>query len=307
MRVLVTGAGGFLGGAINRRLAERDDIEAIAGARRPLPTWPDARQLDLGDKAAIIEALGALQPDIVIHAAGRPRGSDGDFQAGNVLTTTNLAQAIGEASPGAGLILLSSAAQYGRSPRRTRWRETDPCAPLDAYGASKLAAEKAAFEEGARRRFRVAALRLFNVISSDTAGDTAFSGFIVKAMRAVKEEPVGQVEMAPLGAVRDFVALEDFLHVVELAFEHDVWGEIINVCTGVGRTVRELIEPAVAAIGLGLTLVEPAAPASPLDWSVGDPSLCQARFGFAPSSDLTPLIQQAAALVRAAAPERHHA
>src|SRR5580693_4488245 len=149
MRVLVTGAGGFLGGAIHRRLVQRGDMEAIAAIRRPSPRHPDARPFDLSDKAAIANALAAARPDVVIHAAGRPRGLPGDFNADNVAATANLAQAIGEASSRAGLVLLSSAAQYGRSADRTPWRETDPCSPLDAYGASKLAAERAAIDEGA--------------------------------------------------------------------------------------------------------------------------------------------------------------
>jgi GDP-4-dehydro-6-deoxy-D-mannose reductase len=306
-RVLVTGAGGFLGGAIQRRLAERGDIEAIAAIRRPSPRLPQARLLELGDRAAIAEALGALRPDVVVHAAGRTNGSAADFQADNVAATTNLAQAIGEASPGTGLILLSSAAQYGRSARRKPWRETDPCQPIDAYGASKLAAERAAFDEGARQGTRVAALRVFNVISGDGAGDTAFSSFIAKAMNALASGPPLQVEMSPLGAIRDFVAVEDFLRVLELAIERAVWGETINVCAGTGRTVRELIESAVAAIGFGLTVAAPETPAPLLDWSIGDPSLCRSRLGFAPSSDLTPLIGQAAERVKAAALERRDA
>ncbi|HLY79465.1 MAG TPA: NAD-dependent epimerase/dehydratase family protein, partial [Caulobacteraceae bacterium] len=222
MRVLVTGAGGFLGGAICRRLAQRGDLEVIATARRA-SSPPAPRLLDLQDQSAIVQTLAALRPDIVIHAAGRPRGSAGDFEADNVVATANLAEAIGEAAPDAGLILLSSAAQYGRSPHRTRWRETDPGTPIDAYGASKLAAERAAFDSAARRGARVAALRLFNVISPDTAGDTAFSSFVAKAIHAVQNRPAGAVEMAPLGAIRDFVALDDFLHVVELAIGRGVW------------------------------------------------------------------------------------
>ncbi len=307
MRVLITGAGGFLGGAIHRRLAQRGDIEAIAAIRRASPRHPDARPLDLADKAAVVEALRAAPPDIVIHAAGRPRGLPGDFNADNVTATTNLAQAIGEASAHARLILLSSAAQYGRSADRRPWRETDPCAPLDAYGASKLAAERAAIDEGARHGVRVTALRLFNVISGEPVGETAFSSFIVKAMRAVSAGPPHRVEMAPLGAVRDFIALEDFLRAVERVIDAGAWGETLNICSGVGRTVRDLIEPAVAAIGLGLTVVESEAPAALLDWSVGDPASCRARLDFTPSSDLTPLIARAAANVRAAALERRDA
>jgi len=307
MRILVTGAGGFLGGAIHRRLAERGDVEAIASIRRSSPSHPDARPLDLSDEAAISDALRVVRPDIVIHAAGRPRGLSGDFNADNVTATTNLAKAIGEASPRAGLILLSSAAQYGRSSERTAWRETDPCAPVEAYGASKLAAETAAFNEAARLGFRMTALRLFNVISGDAIGETAFSNFIVKAMRAVNAGPPHRVEMAPLGAVRDFVAIEDFLRAVELVIDAGAWDETLNVCTGVGRTVRELIEPAVAEIGLGLTLIEPDGPTPLLDWSVGDPSSCRSRLGFTPSSDLAPLIERAAANVRAAALERRDA
>ena len=307
MRVLVTGAGGFLGGAIHRHLAARGGIEAIAGIRRPSPRHPHARLLELGDKAAIAEALRALRPEVVIHAAGRTKGSPGDFRADNVAATTNLAQAIGEVSPATGLILLSSAAQYGRSLRRSPWRETDACLPIDAYGASKLAAERAAFHEGARLGVRVTALRLFNVISGDAGGDTAFSSFITKAVSAVTDRSPRIVEMSPLGAIRDFVAVEDFLRVVELAIERGVWAETINVCTGIGRTVRELIEPAVAVIGLGLTLAAPETPVPLLDWSIGDPSLCSSRLGFAPSSDLTPLIGQAAGRVKAAALERRNA
>jgi nucleoside-diphosphate-sugar epimerase len=305
MRVLVTGAGGFLGAAIVRRLAARGDIETVAAMRRP-SSAPGARQLDLADKAAIVETLDSARPQIVIHAAGRPRGSAGDFQADNVGATTKLARAIGESSPATRLLLLSSAAQYGRSAHRIPWRESDPCAPLDAYGTSKLAAERAALEQAARFGLQVTVLRLFNVISGDAVGDTAFSSFIEKAISTLRNGAC-KVEMAPLGAVRDFVAVEDFLRVVELVIDRDGWGETLNVCTGVGRSVRQLIEPAVAAVGRGLTLDEPDAAPSPLDWSVGDPSLCRARLGFAPSGDLTAVTAQAASVIRAAAEVRDHA
>ena len=280
-------------------LLARRRVGRDAGHLHGLQRLPVGALHELGLEGDHLPLVGA--------AAGRPRGLPGDFNADNVTATTNLAQAIGEASPRTGLILLSSAAQYGRSADHRPWRETDPCSPVDAYGASKLAAERAAIAEGARHGVRVTALRLFNVISGEPVGETAFSSFIVRAMRAVSAGPPHRVEMAQLGAVRDFVALEDFLRAVELVIDAGAWGEALNICTGFGRTVRDLIKPAVTAIGLGLTLVEPEAPAPLLDWSVGDPTSCRARLGFTPSSDLTPLIERAAANVRAAALERRDA
>lgn len=301
MRILVIGAGGFLGGAVARRLTARGDIEVVAAVRRPTALLPDARTLELGDKAAIGEMLGAVRPDVVVHAAGRTPGSPDAFAADNVAATANLAQAIGESAPQPGLILLGSAAQYGRSASRTPWRESDPHGPADAYGASKQAAEAAAALSASRLGFRLTVLRLFNVISAVGDGDSAFASFTNKAVRAVGEGPPFTVEMGPLGAVRDFVAPDDFLQAVERVIDRRVWDETINICTGVGRTVRALIEAALARIDLGLALVEAGAAPSLLDWSVGDPSLCQARLGFTPSSDLTPLLERAAAKVRAAA------
>jgi nucleoside-diphosphate-sugar epimerase len=300
MRVLVTGAGGFVGGALAERLAARGDVELARSIRRPTAMMGDACVLELGDAAGMRCALATLRPDIVVHAAGRTHGPDASLDADNRLATRTLAEGVAEASPGAGLILLGSAAQYGRFERRTPWRETDPCAPVDAYGASKLAAEAAAFEIAAATGLRVAALRVFNIVAPGPQGPQVFASFLRKA--AVSPE---RVEMGPLDAVRDFVALADVLTAVERTIERDAWGEPINVCTGVGRTTRALIEATAGEIGV--RVVEAEGPAPALDWSVGDPARCAARLGFVPTSDLTPVIREAAAWVKGGADARSRA
>src|SRR5262249_13052024 len=141
MRVLVTGADGFLGGAISARLERRHDAELIKATRA---------SFDLLEADAMRRAIGQAAPDVVVHAAGRTRGGQACLEADNVGTTATLAAALTEISPDAGLILLGSAAQYGRSPDRSPWNENDRCEPLDAYGASKQASEQAAFAAHAR-------------------------------------------------------------------------------------------------------------------------------------------------------------
>ncbi|HEY2709230.1 MAG TPA: NAD(P)-dependent oxidoreductase [Caulobacteraceae bacterium] len=297
MRVLVTGAAGFLGAAIAERLGARGDIELATSVRRSTPLAPTAHGLDLREPTEVRALVDAVRPDVVVHAAGRAQGSAACLDADNVATTRNLAEAMGSAGGTGGLILLGSAAQYGHSATRRPWRESDPCAPRDAYGVSKLAAETAAFKIAGRTGLRVAALRIFNVVSARPRGDQVFPSFLRRAAVG------GSIAMGPLGAVRDFVEVADVLTAIERVIDRGAWSEAINVCTGVGRPTRELVSATAAAID-GLELVEAEAPPAALDWSVGDPSRCAARLGFTPSADLTGLVRDAAAWVKGEADAR---
>ncbi|HEY1751059.1 MAG TPA: NAD-dependent epimerase/dehydratase family protein [Caulobacteraceae bacterium] len=283
MRVLITGAGGFLGGALARRLAGRADTQVIASTRAAV---------DLTDAASIRRAVGEAAPDIVVHAAGRSYGAAQAVRDDNVTATANLVEALEATAPAARLILLGSAAQYGVSQTCQPWCESDPALPAGAYGAAKQAAEAQAFASG----LRVTALRLFNVVSTSPQGEQVFDSFLRRAAAA----PAGRVRMGPLGAVRDFVAADDVLAAIERVIDRAVWGETINVCTGVGRTVRSLLEATAAAIPGGVRIEEDDGPAG-LPWSVGDPGRCEALLGLRPSSDMTSIVQGAAAWVVAQA------
>jgi nucleoside-diphosphate-sugar epimerase len=290
-RVLVTGARGFLGGAILRRLAARGDEVLAAG--RP----------DLVDEAAVVAALTASRPDIVVHAAGRTHGSGDELAADNVALTRRLAETLVATSPETWLILLGSAAQYGPSQDWIPWREDAACRPYDAYGASKLEAERAAFEAGAM----VTALRIFNVVSPTPHGAQVFSTFLRKAAEAYSDRCGWQIELGPLDAVRDFVALDDVATAIERTIDRGVGATTINICTGQGRTVSDLVtavasELAPCAIRARTDLATPS-----LTWSIGDPSRCQALLGFTPSSDLTAVTMRAAAWVKAQAEAGAHA
>ncbi len=291
MRVLVTGAGGFLGGAIRQRLAARDDVQLVDGVGR------------LDDRDALAQRLRATRPDVVVHAAGRTQGSARELQADNVAATEILGQAIAAAAPDCGLVLLGSAAQYGRSADRTPWKESTASDPVDPYGRSKLAAETAAFAATGR----VLSLRLFNVVAPGAHGGQAFPSFLRRLAAAMAQPPPWRVEMGRLTAIRDFIALDDVLGAVERAIDAGAWGEAINVCSGVGRPVRSLLEDVsrlVAGKTPGMIVIAESGPPPTLDWSVGDPAKCQARLGFTPSSDLSTLTTEAAAWVRRAAAAR---
>jgi nucleoside-diphosphate-sugar epimerase len=292
MRVLITGAGGFLGGALALRLADRTDTHVIPSTRRPAP---GCVATDLVDAATVRAAITDIRPDIVVHAAGRAGGSADTVHDDNVTATANLVDALCNNAPEARLMLLGSAAQYGVSQTYRPWRESDVATPVGAYGVAKQAAEQDAFASG----LRVTALRIFNVVAPEPWGEQAFSVFLRRAAAA----PGQQVRMGPLSAVRDFLAADDVLDAIERVIDRAAWGETLNVCTGVGRTIRNLLEATAAALPGGVALEEEDDPAG-VPWSVGDPARCEAVLGLRPSSDMRGVVEGAAAWVKTHARSR---
>jgi len=155
MRVLVTGATGFVGSAIVGELSTREhSVIAVGGPRSPLSPFigkveADYFQIDVGDVASVKRLKTIGQVDGVIHAAGIAhrfgRVSPGEYQRINVDGVQNIAE-VAAALGSRRFVLVSSVLVYGRK-GRTPGRaviETDNCSPEDVYAQSKLDGEKAA-------------------------------------------------------------------------------------------------------------------------------------------------------------------
>jgi dTDP-4-dehydrorhamnose reductase len=138
-RVLVTGAGGQLG----RDLV--DTFAADGGGRADEVVAADRARLDVTDRDAVLQAMGALRPDVVVHAAAWTavdacEGDPDRAMAVNGLATRHVAE--GARAVGAHVCYLSTDYVFdGRSSRP--YTEWDDANPLSVYGRSKLAGERA--------------------------------------------------------------------------------------------------------------------------------------------------------------------
>lgn len=139
-RFAVTGAGGMLGRELVREAGERG-LDLVA--------W-DRAAADVTDAAAVARAVDAARPDVVLHAAAWTDvdGCEGDPDRAsrvNGVGTANVASACRAA--GCRLVTVSTDYVF-RGDRDGPYAESDPPAPISAYGRSKLAAEKATLALG---------------------------------------------------------------------------------------------------------------------------------------------------------------
>lgn len=139
IKILITGASGFVGGSFLKRFSGQEGIEIHGVSRRPMP-WNNYSQVDLS-KGIDID----FKPDVVIHAAAHvsPWGSKKTFYENNILSTKNVinfCKKIGHPK----LIYLSSSSVYYHDKPQFDITENSPIGPdfINDYAATKYAGEQ---------------------------------------------------------------------------------------------------------------------------------------------------------------------
>lgn len=238
-RILITGAGGFVGAAVVRA--------AVAAGHRPiaLVRTPGATRLagldlpvhaaDLSDGHRIAAVLNETRPDIVIHSAWEGVGGPsraGDIQFENIRTTCSLADAAIAAGV-AKFVGIGSQAEYGRFDRRIT--EDDLPNPSMLYGAAKLAACHLARQRCEAAGVGFAWLRLFSVYGP---GDNP--NWLIPSVAAQLLD--GIAPRTTEGTQRwDYLHIDDVATGTLAAAAADATG-VFNLSSGRPATVRSIIE-----------------------------------------------------------------
>jgi len=252
MRVLVTGATGFVGRMVARQLTMTGH-SVIGFARTPKPCPCELQTGDILDLAGLARAVKGA--DAVCHLAALTgvRQSFAEpvrYFRVNVTGTHNLLDAMSAEARRNGrrlrLVFASTGAVYG-APEMQPITEAQQPAPDNPYGASKLAAEAAIGYQAALGGISAVTLRTFNVAGAvDGHGDPDTSRIIPKTLLVA----AGQADH--LNVNGDGSAIREYTHVGDLARAFaaaldtaDPGGHrIYNVGSGVGVSVRKIIAAA---------------------------------------------------------------
>jgi GDP-4-dehydro-6-deoxy-D-mannose reductase len=296
--VWITGAAGFVGRHLSRRLRAEEDTEIVG--LDLLPRDPHASSdrwlhVDLADPAALEPAIAEHPPDRLFHLAGLGAGPSQDVYRANLLATVQLLESFARLSPATRILIVGSSAEYGRvAPEDMPVTEDHACRPFGAYGISKHAAVLAGLALAHERGLKLTVARPFNVLGPGIGRGLVVGAILGRAKEALASaDAVPRVRIGNLDAERDFVAVDDLVDGFVRQMAAERWGEVFNYCSGTARSIRRVIEELLGHASRPLTLeVDPAlARGSEVPCLTGSWRRAHEAFGFRPKTDLSAVLE----------------
>jgi UDP-glucuronate 4-epimerase len=300
MRVLVTGAAGFIGSWLTERLLERGD--EVVGFDNYDPFYDRAikeqnlasaranaafRMVegDLRERADVDALFGDREFDAVVHLAAkagvRPSLADpAGYYETNLIGTTNLLEAMREAGCRR-LVFASSSSVYGNN-RKVPFQEDDRVdAPISPYAATKKAGEELCHVYHAVHGFSILALRFFTAYGPRQRPEMAIHAF---TRRLFAGEPIpvfgdGSME-------RDFTYIDDVVDGVVAAVDHVMGTETFDILNlGESEPIRlsRLVSALERATGCEATIDRRQVPPGDVDRTFADVSRARRLLGYEPS------------------------
>ncbi|HWQ34660.1 MAG TPA: UDP-glucose 4-epimerase GalE [Blastocatellia bacterium] len=263
MRVLVTGGAGYIGSVVTEELI-RDGHDAVVydnlskGHRAAVPAGVELVCGELRDGDLLRRVLVDSRIDAVIHMAAYSQVGESvlhpaKYYHNNMTAGLSLLNAMRDCNVQR-IVFSSTAAVYGE-PEKQPIEESDPTAPTNPYGETKLAFERAMRWYEQAYELRHVSLRYFNAAGAtvhcgeDHQPETHLIPLVLQTAAGRREYVEVYGDDYP---TRDGTCVRDYIHVSDLARAHvlalgilDECSAVYNLgCGGDGYTVLEVIEAA---------------------------------------------------------------
>ncbi|HET8798548.1 MAG TPA: NAD-dependent epimerase/dehydratase family protein [Thermoanaerobaculia bacterium] len=273
MKILVTGAAGFIASNLIPRLLARGD-EVIGadnfflGKRAYVAKHPRFafHELDLLDLDGVVRLVAEAKPDRVWHLAANSDISFGtkytDFDLkGGTLVTYNVLEAMRREGVGQ-IVFSSSGAVYGEPTIMPTPEDYGPILPISLYAASKVACETLITAFAHNYDITAWIFRFGNIV-----GPNPTHGVIHDFVLRLRDDPSKLVVLGDGSQSKPYVYVEDCLDGMEFGVAHA--GEHVNVynlAVDDQTSVREITDWTIEAMGIDRASIDVRYGTSPRGW-----------------------------------------
>lgn len=303
MRALITGITGFAGSHLAEFLLHEHPELEVFGTYRWRSRRENVRQVegkvemvecDLRDPTSTRRMVAQSQPEVVFHLAAQsfvPSSWSGPSETltTNITAQTNLFEAVRDLGLDPVIQIACSSEEYGKVlPDEVPIKETNPLRPLSPYAVSKVAQDLLGYQYFQSYGLKAIRTRGFNH-TGPRRGDVFVTSNFAKQIASIEaglQEPV--IRVGNLEAIRDFTDVRDMVRGYWLATQKGRPGEVYNIASGKGQTIRELLDQLIALSEVEVTVEIDPDRLRPSDVEVlrGDASKFRAETGWEPEIPL---------------------
>lgn len=314
--VLVVGGAGYIGSHAAQQLHDRGIVpvtfDNLGSGWRDFVRWGPFVHGDIRDGAAVRAALRKFRPKMVMHFAakslvGESMADPLRYWDNNVAGSLSLIAACVEVGV-EHFVFSSTAAVYGE-PESVPIAVDAPTVPVNPYGATKLAIERALSDVALRTQaLGVTIFRYFNAAGADPQSRVGErhepeTHLIPNVLRAVSEgrefKMFGDDYATPDGTcVRDYIHVLDLVRAHAAVLDHPTApGDVrtFNLGTGEGLSVKQVVDACRAVTKKPVDVkIEPRRPGDPATLVAGQTELARAALGWTPEhSDVETIVEHA--------------
>ena len=233
-KVLITGATGFFGKQLYHSYASSG--YEVWGTSTTVNEGQILR-CDISNIDEVLSVVQEVQPDIIIHAAALSsvtRWNGLEYYKVNVIGTENLLTAFSMLGDVAKLfVFISTAGVYGNQSTDVLNESLTPN-PVSHYGLSKFVAEQLVRTRSVDFDYLI--FRPFNLI-----GVGQHEEFIFPKLVSYFAQKANQIRLGNVDTYRDYISVSTAVNVVRCCIDSGCKNDILNLCTGVGHSIKEIM------------------------------------------------------------------
>lgn len=249
MRVLVTGANGFVGRHTVHDLQQAG--HTVFGFDQCAPSGPSSKieihTGDIQDRNAVSAVVARARPEACVHLSGISfipecwRNPEAIFSV-NLLGTIHLLEVFRRQAPAARILVVSSAEVYGLRPRPRLVQEDDPLDPDNPYAISKAAADLMALLYARQHGLPVMTARPYNHIGPGQNTHFVVASFAAQLAAIAQGKAPALLKVGNLDSRRDFTDVRDVARAYRLLLAHGQPGRAYNLCSQKAISIRAILD-----------------------------------------------------------------